>query len=59
MKYLKSKTIWFGFILSLLSVAQGMLDLITDPMYQAVAGVVVSAGIVVLRIITVEPLSEK
>ena len=56
----RSKTIWFALLLGILSVLQdfvGFLD--ADPRNQAIIGVVVSIVIVVLRYMTVEPMSDK
>jgi hypothetical protein len=57
---LKSRTVLFAVALAVLSVLQGfVIQLPIPPWGQAVVGSVIAAAIVVLRIITTQPLSEK
>lgn len=59
MNILKSKTIWFAILIAVLSILQGYVGLLSSPMLQMTAGVVISVGIVILRFLTTQPLSEK
>lgn len=57
---LKSKTVQYGVAIAVLSVLQGFVGFLpASPVVQAVIGCVVASGIVVLRFITTQPLSEK
>jgi hypothetical protein len=57
---LKSRTVLFAVALAVLSVLQGfVIQLPIPPWGHAVVGSVIAAAIVVLRIITTQPLSEK
>jgi len=57
---LKSKTVQYGIAIAVLSVLQGFIGFIpANPAVQAVIGCGIAAGIVVLRAITTQPLSEK
>jgi hypothetical protein len=57
---LKSRTVLFAVALAVLSVLQGfVIQLPIPPWGHAVVGSVVAAAIVVLRIITTQPLSGK
>jgi hypothetical protein len=57
---LKSRTVWFAIALAVLSVLQGFVLQLPIPAWgHAVVGSVIAAAIVVLRIITTQPLSEK
>jgi len=57
---LKSKTVWLGILVALLSVAQGfILQIPVHPLYQAAVGGVIAVAIVVLRYMTTQPVSEK
>lgn len=57
---LKSKTVWYGIIVAVLSVLQGFVGYLpTSPLFQVIIGCSMAAGIVVLRFITTQPLSEK
>lgn len=59
-KALKSKTVWYGILISILSVLQGYIGYLpTNPWIQAAVGCTIAAGIVVLRFMTTQPLSEK
>lgn len=58
-KALKSKTVWYGIAIAVLSVLQGFIGYIPSPLMQAMTGCLVASGIVVLRFITTQPLTEK
>jgi uncharacterized membrane protein YccC len=50
---LKSKTVWFGVIVAMLSVLQGFVfDLPLKPALQALIGCIIAAAIVILRFMT-------
>jgi hypothetical protein len=60
MGVLKSRTVWFAIAVAILSVLQGFVfALPLSPMWQAVVGCVIAVGIVLLRAITTQPLSQK
>jgi hypothetical protein len=57
---LKSKTVWFAILIAVLSVVQGYVALLPiTPVQQMVVGVVVSVAMLLLRLITTQPISEK
>ena len=57
---LKSRTVQYGIALACLSVLQGFVGFVpANPAIQAVIGCGIASGIVVLRFITTQPLSEK
>ena len=57
---LKSKTVQYGIAVGVLSVLQGFIGYIpASPWVQAIVGCSIASGIVVLRFMTTEPLSEK
>ena len=57
---LKSKTVQYGIAVAVLSVLQGFINYIpASPWIQAIIGCSIASGIVVLRFITTQPLSEK
>jgi uncharacterized membrane protein YgaE (UPF0421/DUF939 family) len=57
---LKSKTLWFAVIIAILSVLQGFIfQLPLTLVWQAVVGCVIAVIVVILRFMTVMPLSEK
>ena len=57
---LKSKTVWYAVALAVLSILQGNLSILElTPVLQMYAGMAIAAGIVVLRIVTTQPISEK
>jgi uncharacterized membrane protein len=59
MNIFKSKTVWFAILIAVLSILQGYVGLLSSPTLQMAAGVFISVGIVVLRFLTTQPLSEK
>jgi hypothetical protein len=58
-KALKSKTVQYGIAIAVLSVLQGFVGFIPSPWVQAIIGCSIASGIVILRFITTQPLSEK
>jgi len=57
---LKSKTVWFAILIAVLSVVQGYVALLpVTPVQQMLVGVVISVAILVLRLITTQPILEK
>jgi hypothetical protein len=57
---LKSKTVWYAIVLALLSILQGNLQVLNlTPVMQMYAGMAIAAGIVVLRFVTTQPITEK
>ena len=57
---LKSKTVWFAILIAVLSVVQGYVALLpVTPVQQMVVGVVISVVILILRLITTQPISQK
>jgi hypothetical protein len=57
---LKSRTVQFGIAIAVLSVLQGFVGYIpANPAVQAIIGCAIASGIVILRFITTQPLSEK
>jgi hypothetical protein len=57
---LKSKTVQYGIAIAVLSVLQGFVGFIpANPAVQAIIGCSIASGIVILRFITTQPLSEK
>ena len=60
MNIFRSKTVWLGIIVALLSVAQGFIFQIpVAPLYQAAIGGAIAVAIVVLRFMTTQPIAEK
>lgn len=60
MQAFKSRTVWFAIALAVLSVLQGfVVQLPIPPWGHAAVGSAVAAAIVVLRIITTQPLDKK
>lgn len=60
MGVLRSRTVWFAIAVAILSVLQGFVfALPLTPLWQAVVGCVIAVGIVLLRAITTQPLSQK
>ena len=57
---LKSKTAWFAILIVVLSVVQGYVALLpVTPVQQMVVGMVISVAVLILRLITTQPISEK
>jgi len=57
---LKSKTVWYAIIIAVLSIVQGYIGLLPmTPVAQMVVGIAISVGIVILRLLTTQPIGEK
>lgn len=57
---LKSRTVQYGVSIAVLSVLQGFVGFLpTNPAVQAMIGCSIASGIVVLRFMTTQPVSEK
>jgi hypothetical protein len=60
MHLLKSKTVWYAIIIAVLSIVQGYIGLLPmTPVAQMFIGVVISVGIVILRLLTTQPIGDK
>ena len=60
MNLLKSKTVWYAIIIAVLSIVQGYIGLLPmTPVLQMFVGIAISVGIVILRLLTTQPVSEK
>ena len=60
MNLLKSKTVWYAIIIAVLSIVQGYIGLLPmTPVAQMVVGIGISVGIVILRLLTTQPIVEK
>jgi len=60
MQLLKSKTVWYAIIIAVLSIVQGYIGLLPmTPVAQMFVGITISVGIVILRLLTTQPISEK
>ena len=60
MNLLKSKTVWYAILIAVLSIVQGYIGLLPmTPVLQMFAGIGISVGIVILRLLTTQPISEK
>ena len=60
MNLLKSKTVWYAIIIAVLSIVQGYIGLLPmTPVAQMVVGIGISVGIVILRLLTTQPIGEK
>ena len=60
MNLLKSKTVWYAILIAVLSIVQGYIGLLPmTPVAQMFVGIGISVGIVILRILTTQPISEK
>lgn len=56
----KSRTIWYAIALAILSILQGFVLQLPIPAWgHAIVGCAIAVGIVILRAITTQPLSEK
>ena len=57
---LKSKTVWFAILIAVLSVVQGYVALLPiTPVQQMLVGIVIAVAVLVLRLVTTQPISEK
>jgi hypothetical protein len=57
---LKSKTVWYAIVIAVLSIVQGYIGLLPmTPVAQMVVGIAISVGIVILRLLTTQPIGEK
>ncbi|UOF82402.1 UNVERIFIED_CONTAM: holin [Bacteriophage sp.] len=60
MQLLKSKTVWYAIIIAVLSVVQCYLNLLPmTPVAQMFVGIAISVGIVILRLLTTQPIGDK
>jgi hypothetical protein len=60
MNLLKSKTVWYAILIAVLSIVQGYIGLLPmTPVAQMFIGIVISVGIVILRLVTTTAISEK
>jgi len=60
MNLLKSKTVWYAILIAVLSIVQGYIGLLPmTPVAQMIIGIGISVGIVILRLLTTQPISEK
>ena len=60
MNLLKSKTVWYAILIAVLSIVQGYIGLLPmTPVAQMFIGITISVGIVILRLVTTQPISEK
>lgn len=57
---LKSRTVQYGVALAVLSVLQGFVGFLpANPAVQAMVGCAIASGIVVLRFMTTQPVSQR
>ena len=60
MSLLKSKTVWYAIIIAVLSIVQGYINLLPmTPVAQMFVGIGISVGIVILRLLTTQPIGAK
>ena len=60
MNLLKSKTVWYAIIIAILSIVQGYINLLPmTPVAQMFVGIAISVGIVILRLLTTQPIGAK
>ena len=60
MNLLKSKTVWYAIIIAVLSIVQGYIGLLPmTPVLQMLVGIGISVGIVILRLLTTQPIGDK
>ena len=60
MNLLKSKTVWYAIIIAVLSIVQGYINLLPmTPILQMAVGITISVGIVILRLLTTQPIGAK
>ena len=57
---LKSKTVWYAIVIAVLSIVQGYIGLLPmTPVLQMFVGIGISVGIVILRLLTTQPIGDK
>ena len=60
MNLLKSKTVWYAIVIAVLSIVQGYIGLLPmTPVLQMFVGIAISVGIVILRLLTTQPIGAK
>ena len=60
MNLLKSKTVWYAIIIAVLSIVQGYIGLLPmTPVAQMFVGIAISVGIVILRLLSTQPIGAK
>ena len=60
MNLLKSKTVWYAILIAALSIVQGYIGLLPmTPVLQMFVGIGISVGIVILRLLTTQPIGAK
>jgi len=60
MNLLKSKTVWYAILIAVLSIVQGYIGLLPmTPVAQMFIGIFISVGIVILRLLTTQPIGDK
>jgi hypothetical protein len=60
MNLLKSKTVWYAILIAVLSIVQGYIGLLPmTPVLQMFVGITISVGIVILRLLTTQPIGDK
>jgi hypothetical protein len=60
MNLLKSKTVWYAILIAVLSIVQGYINLLPmTPVAQMAVGIGISVGIVILRLLTTQPIGDK
>ena len=60
MNLLKSKTVWYAIVIAVLSIVQGYIGLLPmTPVAQMFIGITISVGIVILRLLTTQPIGDK
>ena len=60
MNLLKSKTVWYAILIAVLSIVQGYIGLLPmTPVLQMFVGIAISVGIVILRLLTTQPIANK
>ena len=60
MNLFKSKTVWYAIIIAILSIVQGYIGLLPmTPVAQMFVGIAISVGIVILRLLTTQPIGAK
>jgi len=60
MNLLKSKTVWYAILIAVLSIVQGYIGLLPmTPIAQMAVGITISVGIVILRLLTTQPIGDK